>query len=46
MENNKKPCYTNLIKRQGGGKMLCHLVINLDKELCTKSDDRTMFVQR
>lgn len=28
------------------GKMLCHLVIDLNKELCTKSDDRTKLVQR
>ncbi len=29
-----------------GGKMLCHLVIDLNKELCTKSGAWTKFVQR
>ena len=31
---------------EGGGNMLCHLVIDLNKVLCTKSDDWTKFVQR
>ncbi len=26
--------------------MLCHLVIDLNKELCTRSDDGTKLVQR
>ncbi len=26
--------------------MLCHLVIDLSKGLCTRSDDRTKLVQR
>ncbi len=26
--------------------VLCHLVIDLNKELCTRSDDRTKLVQR
>lgn len=26
--------------------MLCHLVIDLNKGLCTRSDDRTKLVQR
>ncbi|MDE6687088.1 MAG: hypothetical protein K2K17_07220 [Lachnospiraceae bacterium] len=31
---------------EGGETMLCHLIIDLSKGLCTKSDDRTKLVQR
>ncbi len=31
---------------EGVGNMLCHMVIDLSKILCTKSDDRTKLVQR
>ena len=31
---------------EGGGNMLCHLVIDLNKGLCTKSGGWTKLVQR
>ena len=31
---------------EGGEKMLCHGIIDLSNQLCTKSDDKAIFVQR
>ena len=41
-DQNMMRCFLS----EGVGNMLCHMVIDLSKRLCTKSDDRTKLVQR
>lgn len=40
------PILPKIGHEERGGKMLCHLVIDLNKKLCTRSDDRAKLVQR